>query len=117
MRFLARCRSLIQNLVRREQADADLNDEVTAYTELLAEQKIKAGMAREDALRAARIESGGAAQVEEEVRRVRAGAWLQSIWQDLRYAAACCENRRPSPLSRFSLFPLALGPIPRSSAW
>src|SRR6266567_2590215 len=88
MKILARGRSFIQNLFRRERVDGDLNDEVGAYVELLAQQKIKQGMAPEGAWRAARIELGGATQVQEEVRRARVGAGLQTIWQDLLYLYA-----------------------------
>src|SRR5258708_6129892 len=87
MQLFSRCRSVIQNLFRRERVDSELNEEVRAYTELLSAQRIKEGMTREDAERAARIEVGGATQVEEEVGRLRIGTWLHTIWQDLRYAA------------------------------
>ncbi len=92
MEWLARTGSFFRNLLRRRQLDQDLDREVSSYVELLAEQNVRKGLGREEALRQARIELGGAAQVQEEVRRVRAGAWLGTCWQDLRYGARILRN-------------------------
>ena len=69
-----------------EQADRDLDAELQAYIELLAAEKVKAGMSPEAARRAAMIESGGVTQVKDQVRDVRAGVWIETVLQDLRYA-------------------------------
>jgi macrolide transport system ATP-binding/permease protein len=69
------------------QMDQDLDDELRFYVETLAEEKRRAGMAPDEALRAARIQFGGIEQVKEQVRDVRPGAWLATFVQDLRYAA------------------------------
>jgi predicted permease len=80
-------RKLLFNPFRRERKERDLDDEIRFYVETLAEEKTRAGMAPDEALRAARIQFGGIEQVKEQVRDVRPGAWLSTILQDLRYAA------------------------------
>jgi predicted permease len=81
-----RLKTLWTNLFCKQRADQDLDAELRSYTQILAEEKIAAGMSAAEAHRQARIELGGSEQVKEQVRDVRAGAWLDSFRQDLRYA-------------------------------
>jgi putative ABC transport system permease protein len=89
---MVRIRSFIRSLFRRRRLDCDLDWEVASYVELVAEQKIRQGVSPEEALRQAHLELGGAAQVKEEVRRARPGAWLVTFWQDLKYGARILRN-------------------------
>jgi putative ABC transport system permease protein len=84
---LSRLASLWRNLFHKARVERDLDEEVRAYVALLAEEKSRAGMSPDAALRAARMEAGGIEQVKEEVRDVRAGVLLDTFLQDLRYAA------------------------------
>src|SRR5262245_13066992 len=81
---LPRILSLLRNLFRKQRVEKDLDAEVSAYLDELAEEKIAAGMSREQARREARIELGGVDQVQEEVRAVRAGVLLEQFWRDMR---------------------------------
>ena len=47
-------------LFRKEQVDRELNDELSAYLEMEAAEKMKQGMSRMEALRTARLERGNA---------------------------------------------------------
>jgi len=78
---------LIRNVLDRTRHDEELDAEVRAYAEMLAEEKMRAGVKPDEARRAARIDLGGIEQVKEEVRAVSAGAWLDSLLQDIRYGA------------------------------
>ena len=66
--------------------DRELDDELRAYLELLVEEKVAAGMDPVQARRAASIELGGIEQVKEQVRDMRAGAFVEAMLRDLRYA-------------------------------
>ncbi|MGH9765309.1 MAG: ABC transporter permease, partial [Blastocatellia bacterium] len=82
-----RLQSLWRNLRSRRRVEASLQAEVRHYLDLLTEAKIATGMRPEEARRAALIEMGGMDQVKEQVREVRVGHMLDTIWQDLRYGA------------------------------
>jgi macrolide transport system ATP-binding/permease protein len=87
MTMFAWLKNSSRNLFRKQRADQDLDNEVRGYVEMIAEEKMSAGMNPEEARRAARIEAGGVEQVKESVRDIRAGIWLETLLQDLRYAA------------------------------
>jgi predicted permease len=65
--------------------DQELDEEIRAYAEMLTEEKIGQGMDADEARRNALIEVGGIEQVKEEVRDVRLGTVMETLWQDLRY--------------------------------
>ena len=75
----------LRSLFRKKQLDRELDEELHAYQEMAAEEKIKEGMSRKEALRAVRLERGSL-EVTKEV--VRSGGWesvLETCWQDFRY--------------------------------
>jgi putative ABC transport system permease protein len=77
--------SLWRNLLRRAQVEEQLDEEVRSYLALLAEERVRKGVAPDMARREAMLELGGVEQVKEEVRGVRAGAQIETLAQDLRY--------------------------------
>jgi len=77
--MLTRFFSFWRNLFRKSRLDADLDREVRAYVDMLAEEKMQAGMSPEEARRAAFIELGGVEQVKEQVRDVRVGIFLDTL--------------------------------------
>src|SRR5712664_888372 len=86
MSLLRNLASGLRSLLRKEQVDQELNEELGAYLEMAAEEKMKQGMNRKDALRAVRLERGSL-EVSKEI--VRSGGWesfVETCWQDLRYA-------------------------------
>ena len=81
MPFLRNIVTGLRSLFRKEQVDKELNEELGAYLEMAAEEKMKQGMGRKDALRAVRLERGSL-EVTKEV--VRSGGWesfVETCWQ------------------------------------
>jgi putative ABC transport system permease protein len=79
-------RNLWRNVVRRRHVERDLDDELRAMYDLLVDEKVRAGLGFDEARRAAGLELGGVEAAKEQVRDVRAGAIVDELHQDLRYA-------------------------------
>ncbi len=75
-----------QRLMHRQRIEKELDDEVQAYFEVVAERHMARGLSREEARRAARLEYDGPEQVKEKVRETRMGATLETTFRDIRYA-------------------------------
>ena len=85
MPLYARVRSLVQNLLCTRRVEGDLDRELNAHLEMLIEEHVHAGMPRQEAQRAARLEIGGVEQVKEEVREARSGHRIETVYQDVRF--------------------------------
>src|SRR5438876_2415598 len=86
MSMLRNITSGLRSLFRKERVDRELDEELGAYLEMAAAEKMREGMSRKEAVRAVRLERGGL-ELAKEV--VRSGGWesfVEACWQDLRYA-------------------------------
>jgi putative ABC transport system permease protein len=75
-----------QNIFKQQRVDDELDDELQAYVELQAAEKVRSGMTPQEARRKALGEVGGLEQLKQGVRDARAGAAMEIVTQDLRYA-------------------------------
>src|SRR6266566_10132396 len=77
----------LRSLFRKEQVSQELDEELNDFLEMAAEEKIKQGMSRKDALRAARLERGSLEVTKEIVRSAGWESFVETLWQDLRFGA------------------------------
>ncbi len=85
MSIWSRSESLLRNLFRRNTVERQLDEELQSYVALLTEEKKSRGVPAEEARRTALVELGGVAQVKQAVREARAGNYLESLGQDIRF--------------------------------
>src|SRR5438876_6723219 len=75
----------LRSLFRKNQVDRELDEELGAYLEMEAAEKMRQGVSRKDALREVRLERGSL-EVTKEI--VRSGSWeffVETCWQDLHF--------------------------------
>jgi len=85
--MLSRLKTALRALLRKRQAERELDDELHYHIEQQTEQNIRLGMPPEEARYAARKAFGGVEQAKERSRDARGVRRLEELWQDLRYGA------------------------------
>ena len=82
MAIWSRMLSVGRNLFQKDRVDGQLSEEVRGYVEMLADEKMAAGVPPAQARREALMEAGSVTQA---VRDARAGSGLESFGQDVRF--------------------------------
>ena len=76
----------VKALVNRRRLERDLEEELQFHLSMREEKNRALGLAGDDARAAARRRFGNVLLVKEDCREVWTFTWIETIWQDLRYA-------------------------------
>jgi predicted permease len=97
----------LRSLFRRSAVENELDEELRFHLERQAEKHLREGLTPEEAMRQTRLEFGGLDHVKEACRESRGTAFLETTFQDFRYALR--QLRRTPGFTVTVLLTLALG--------
>ncbi|HKE59022.1 MAG TPA: ABC transporter permease [Pyrinomonadaceae bacterium] len=107
MPLIPRLTSLWRNLFHKERVDQEFSEEIQAYLDMLTEANLRQGLSPQEARRNALLELGGVEQVEERVREIRMGQFIETAWRDVRLGVRTLVH---SPIfTAVTVLSLALG--------
>ncbi|HXJ41368.1 MAG TPA: ABC transporter permease, partial [Bryobacteraceae bacterium] len=97
----------LRSLFRKEQVSHELDEELNGFLEMAAEEKMKHGMTRKEALRAVRLERGSLAVTKEVVRSAGWESFVETLLWDTRHALR--RLRMAPAFTSATVLTLALG--------
>ena len=107
MRLWTRVGSWVRAVLRRSRMESEMDAELRFHIEAYAEDLVRNGVPRAEAMRRARIEFGGIERAKEECRDARGTTFVESLIQDLRYGLRML--RRFPGFTLVAAFSVALG--------
>lgn len=97
----------IQHLLHQRRHERELAEEIETHRQMLEDRQRAAGLSEQDARHAAQRAMGNATLAREDARGVWIATWLQSVFQDLGYAARSLRSQ--SGFTALALLALGLG--------
>jgi len=86
MTLWSRLRCWLAEILHRSRTESEMDAELRFHMEAYAEDLLRSGVPRQDALRRARMEFGGIEQTKEQCREARGVDWIDDIAKDFRHA-------------------------------
>ena len=107
MALLGRIAGGMRALFRKRELECELDAELRDYLETAIEQRMAAGMSRDEAVRTARAGMGSPEAVKDRVRDVGWESHVEAVLQDLRYAIRAM--RRAPAFAAITVLTIAIG--------
>jgi putative ABC transport system permease protein len=108
MTMLSSILTRLRGLLQRPRVGRELDDELRFHVEMEIRSHIERGLSPIEARRLALRDLGGVDQAKEAIRDVRA-TWVDSFWQDVRYAFRSLRRRPGAGVAAIGMLGLAIG--------